>query len=117
MSLKNSFYKNYRGLIATFKDITDKSHCCDIPKKFKTLDKKTLFLHHGIGVIIGDGTTLGNNCIIHPNVIIGSKNEICPIIGNGVVIYGNSTIFGNITIGNNVVIGAGSVVLESIPSD
>lgn len=74
--------------------------------------------------------TIGDNCLIGPNVgIYTTFHSIAPegrhengfaepiAIGNNVWIGGGSTILAGVTIGNNVVIGAGSVVNKNIPDN
>ena len=51
---------------------------------------KKLFIDHGMGVVIGETTTIGNNCIIYHGVTLGGtgkdKNKRHPDIGNNVII-------------------------------
>ncbi len=79
---------------------------------------KKLFIDHGIGIVIGETTTIGDNCIIYHNVTLGGtgkdKNKRHPDIGNNVIIGSGAKILGPIKIGNNVKIGANSVVLKDI---
>lgn len=75
---------------------------------------------HPNGIIIGDGTEIGKNCVIYQQVTIGGKNigdakkRNYPTIGNDVIIFSGAKIIGNIKIGNNVVIGANSVVNKDV---
>lgn len=78
---------------------------------------KGLSLPHPIGIVIGEGVEIGENCIIYQNVTIGRKyREISdyPKIGNNITIYCNSTLVGNIQIGNNSIIGCNSVIMKSV---
>ncbi|MFV0194106.1 serine acetyltransferase [Empedobacter falsenii] len=75
---------------------------------------------HPIGIVIGKGVNIGQNCVIYQNVTIGVKSRedrVYPSIGNNVIISANCVIIGNITIGNNVTIGASAVVLKDIPDN
>ena len=80
-----------------------------------------LFIDHGIGVVIGETTTIGDNCIIYHNVTLGGtgkdKQKRHPDIGNNVMIGAGAKVLGPIKIGNNVKIGANSVVLKNIPDN
>lgn len=76
-----------------------------------------LSLFHPNGVVIGEGSRIGNKCTIYQNVTIGQKNNQYPILGDNVIIYPNSVLIGNITIGNNVTIGAGSIVINDVPDN
>ncbi len=78
---------------------------------------KNLVLPHPVGVVIGEGVKIGDNCVIYQNVTLGRKNRDIaeyPTIGDNVTIYCNSTLIGNISIGNNSIIGCNSVVMKSI---
>lgn len=79
---------------------------------------KKLFIDHGMGIVIGETTTIGNNCTIYHNVTLGGtgkdKNKRHPDIGNNVIIGCGAKILGPIKIGNNVKIGANSVVLHNV---
>ena len=82
---------------------------------------KKLFIDHGMGIVIGETTTIGDNCIIYHNSTLGGtgkdKNKRHPDIGNNVMIGAGAKILGPIKIGNNVKIGANSVVLKEVPNN
>ena len=81
---------------------------------------KNLKLPHPIGIVIGEGVKIGDNCIIYQNVTLGRKNKDIaeyPTIGNNVIIYCNSTLVGSIKIGNNAIIGCNSVILKSVEAN
>lgn len=82
---------------------------------------KRLFIDHGMGVVVGETTIIGDEVTIYQGVTLGGtgkeQGKRHPTIGNGVVIGAGSRVLGNIQIGNNSRIGAGSVVLRSIPDD
>lgn len=59
----------------------------------------------------------GKNLSIGPGVVVGKKETGRPVIGDNVIINGNSSIVGGISIGNNTVIGAGSVVVKDVPDN
>lgn len=93
---------------------------CDITRGIAYLGKKRTILPHPVGIVIGNGVILGENCIIYQNVTIGGKSlsEFAyPVIGNNVTIFANALIIGNVKIGDNVTIGAGTVVLKDIPDN
>ena len=79
---------------------------------------RKLFIDHGMGIVIGETATIGNNCTIYHNVTLGGtgkdKNKRHPDIGDDVIIGCGAQILGPIKIGNNVKIGANSVVLQDI---
>jgi len=82
---------------------------------------KCLFIDHGMGVVVGETTNIGDEVTIYQGVTLGGtgkeQGKRHPTIGNGVVIGAGSRVLGNIEIGNNSRIGAGSVVLRSVPDD
>ena len=79
---------------------------------------KRLFIDHGMGIVIGETTTIGNNCTIYHGVTLGGtgkdKFKRHPDVGNNVIIGCGAKVLGPIKIGNNVKIGANAVVLKSI---
>lgn len=86
----------------------------------------SIFIDHGMGVVVGQTAEIGNNVLIYSNVILGSRNggldkgygaKRHPTIGDNVMIGAGAKILGSITIGNNVKIGANSVVLKNVPDN
>ena len=79
---------------------------------------KRLFIDHGIGVVIGETATIGNDCIIYHGVTLGGtgkdKGKRHPDIGNNVMIGAGAKVLGPIKIGDNVRIGANAVVLKNV---
>ena len=82
---------------------------------------KRLLIDHGMGVVIGETTTIGNDCTIYHNATLGGtgkdKYKRHPDIGNNVMVGSGAKVLGPIKIGNNVKIGANSVVLKNIPDN
>ncbi len=80
---------------------------------------RRLFIDHGMGVVIGETTEIGDDCLIYKGVVLGGttleKKKRHPTLGNRVIIGSNSTILGAITIGDGARIGSGSVVVKSVP--
>ena len=78
-------------------------------------------IDHGMGVVIGETTMIGDDVLIYHGVTLGGKENIRtkrhPTIGNNVMIGAESILLGNITVGDNVQIGAGSVITRDVPSD
>jgi serine O-acetyltransferase len=79
------------------------------------------FIDHGMGVVIGETTEIGDNVTLYQGVTLGGtgkeKGKRHPTIGNNVVVGAGAKILGNIRIGNNVKIGANAVILKSVPDD
>ena len=80
---------------------------------------KRLFIDHGMGVVIGETATVGDDCTIYHNATLGGtgKDKIKrhPDLGNNVMVGTGAKILGPIKIGDNVKIGANSVVLKDVP--
>lgn len=77
---------------------------------------RNLQIPHPIGIVIGAGSVIGDNCTVFQGVTIGRRNESVseyPVIGNDVIIYSNSSVLGDINISDGTVIGAHSLVLSS----
>ena len=80
---------------------------------------RRLFIDHGMGVVIGETTEMGDDCLIYKGVVLGgttlAKRKRHPTLGNRVVIGSNSTVLGAITVGDGARIGSGSVVVKPVP--
>lgn len=77
------------------------------------------FIDHGMGVVIGETSEIGDDVLMYQGVTLGGTGKDTgkrhPTIGNGVVIGTGATVLGNIRIGDYVKIGAGSVVVRPAP--
>ena len=82
---------------------------------------KRFFIDHGMGVVVGETTVIGDDVILYQGVTLGGtgkeRGKRHPTLGNRVVVGTGAKVLGNITLGNNVKIGAGSVVVHSVPDD
>ncbi len=80
---------------------------------------KSFFIDHGMGVVIGETTEIGENVVIFQGVTLGGtgkeRGKRHPTLGNHVVVGTGAKILGAITIGDHVKIGANAVVLKSVP--
>jgi serine O-acetyltransferase len=80
---------------------------------------KGLFIDHGMGVVIGETSILGDNITLYQGVTLGGtgkeKGKRHPTLGNNVVAGTGAKILGNITIGDNSYIGANAVVIKDVP--
>ena len=80
---------------------------------------RRLFIDHGMGVVIGETSEIGDDCLIYKGVVLGGtslvKKKRHPTLGNRVIVGSNSTVLGAITIGDGVRIGSGSVVVKPVP--
>ncbi len=77
------------------------------------------FIDHGMAVVIGETTEIGDDVTIYQGVTLGGTGKHCgkrhPTIGNHVVISAGAKVLGPFKVGNDVKIGSGSVVLKPIP--
>ena len=87
---------------------------------------KNLFIDHGMGVVIGETSEIGNNVTIYHAVTLGGSSPSIdserqrhekrhPTIGNDVVIGSGAQIIGPIKVGDNSRIAANAVVVKDVP--
>jgi serine O-acetyltransferase len=80
---------------------------------------RRFFIDHGMGVVIGETSEIGDDVLMYQGVTLGGTGKEIgkrhPTIGDHVVIGTGAAILGNIRIGDHVKIGAGSVVVHSVP--
>ena len=74
-----------------------------------------------MGVVIGETTIVGDNCVLYQGVTLGGTgNETGkrhPTLGDNVLIGAGTKVLGPVYIGDNARIGAGSVVLKNLPDN
>ena len=82
---------------------------------------RRFFIDHGMAVVIGETTIIGDDVTLYQGVTLGGtgkeKGKRHPTLGNNVVVGGGAKILGNVTIGENCRVGAGSVVLNDVPDN
>jgi len=80
---------------------------------------RRLFIDHGMGVVIGETASVGDDVTLFQGVTLGGTGKEHgkrhPTIEDSVVVGGGAKILGNIIVGRNSRIGAGSVVLRNVP--
>lgn len=80
---------------------------------------RRLVIDHGMGVVIGETTEIGDDVSIFQNVTLGGtgkdEGKRHPTIGDRVVISSGAKVLGPFKVGDDVKIGAGSVVLKEVP--
>jgi serine O-acetyltransferase len=81
---------------------------------------RRFFIDHGMGVVIGETTEIGDDVLLYQSVTLGGtgneQGKRHPTLGNHVVVGTGAKVLGGIHIGDYVKIGAGSVVVHSVPS-
>ncbi len=82
---------------------------------------KRFVIDHGMGIVIGETTEIGDNVTLYHGVTLGgttwNKGKRHPTLGNNVVVGTGAKVLGNIKIGDNVRIGANSVIFRDVPSN
>ena len=82
---------------------------------------RRLFIDHGMGVVIGETSILGNDVTLYQNVTLGGtgkeKGKRHPTLRDGVFVGNSANVLGNIVVGEHSRVGAGSVVLQDVPPD
>jgi serine O-acetyltransferase len=81
---------------------------------------RRFFVDHGMGVVIGETSEVGDDVLMYQGVVLGGtsleKTKRHPTIGNNVVVGTGATILGPIAVGDGARIGAGSVVIKPVPA-
>ncbi len=79
---------------------------------------KSVFIDHGMGVVIGETAEIGDNCLLYQGVTLGgtgkSHGKRHPTLRENVVVGAGAKVLGSIIVGPNTRIGAGSVVVRSV---
>jgi len=79
------------------------------------------FIDHGMGVVIGETTVIGNHVRLYHGVTLGGTGKECgkrhPTLEDNVVIGAGAKVLGNIVIGKNSIVGANAVVLKNVPAN
>ncbi len=82
---------------------------------------KGFFIDHGMGVVIGETTVVGDNCTLFQGATLGGTGKETgkrhPTLGKNVVIGTGAKVLGNIKIGDNSYVGANAVVLGDVPPE
>ena len=82
---------------------------------------RRLVIDHGMGIVIGETTVIGDDVLLYQGVTLGGtgkeKGKRHPTIGNNVMVGCGANILGPFTVGDNARIAANAVVLKEIPPD
>ncbi len=80
---------------------------------------RRFFVDHGMGVVIGETSIIGDDVLLYQGVTLGGTGIVTgkrhPTIGNNVVIGAGAKVLGNITVGDNSYIGSNAVVIKDVP--
>ena len=116
----NWFFRHNMKFIARF--ISQRSrHKTGIEIHPGATTGKGLFIDHGMGVVIGETTEIGENCTLYQGVTLGGTGKDTgkrhPTLGNNVLVGCGARVLGPFKVGDNARIAAGAVVLNEIPPD
>ncbi len=82
---------------------------------------RRLVIDHGTGIVIGETTVIGDDCLIYQGVTLGGTGKHTgkrhPTIGNNVMISTGAKVLGPFKVGDNSRIAAGAVVLDEVPEN
>ncbi len=82
---------------------------------------KGLFIDHGMGVVIGETSEIGDYCTIYQNVTLGGTGKDHgkrhPTLGDNVLVGAGAKVLGPFRVGDNSRIAAGAVVLTEVPDN
>jgi len=82
---------------------------------------RRFFIDHGMGVVIGETTEIGDDVMLYHGVTLGgrslNKGKRHPTIGNRVTVGAGAKVLGPILIGDDSAIGANAVVTHDVPAD
>ncbi len=80
---------------------------------------KRLVIDHGMGIVIGETTIIGDDCLLYQGVTLGGsgkeKGKRHPTLGNNVLVGAGAKVLGSFKVGDNARIAANAVVLNEIP--
>ena len=80
-----------------------------------------LFIDHGMGIVFGETTEIGDNCTLYQGVTLGGTGKDHgkrhPTLGDNVLIGAGAKVLGPFRVGDNARVAAGAVVLNEVPDD
>lgn len=81
---------------------------------------RRVFLDHGLGIVIGETTEIGDDCTIYQGVTLGGTSlykgvKRHPTLGKGVVVSAGAKVLGGFIVGDGARIGSNAVALKEIP--
>ncbi|MDH4659229.1 serine O-acetyltransferase EpsC [Corynebacterium pyruviciproducens] len=80
---------------------------------------RRFFIDHGMGIVIGETTEIGDDVMLYHGVTLGgqdlTKTKRHPTLGNNITVGAGAKVLGPITIGDGSAIGANAVVTKDVP--
>ena len=81
---------------------------------------RRFFIDHGMGVVIGETSEVGDDCMLYNGVNLGgrtlAKVKRHPTLGDGVTVGAGARILGPVVVGNGAQVGANAVVVKDVPA-
>ncbi len=81
---------------------------------------RRFFIDHGMGVVIGETSVIGDDVMLFHGVTLGGTSgkrvKRHPTLGDHVMVGAGAKILGDIHVGSNVKVGANSVVVKDVPT-
>ena len=81
---------------------------------------RRFFIDHGMGVVIGATTIIGDDVMLYHDVTLGARGgdfgKRHPTIDNDVVIGAGARVLGNVTVGEGSRISANAVITKDLPA-
>lgn len=81
---------------------------------------RRFFIDHGMGVVIGESTIIGDDVMLYHDVTLGARGydlgKRHPTLKNDVIVGAGARILGNVIVGEHAVIGANLVILRDVPA-
>ncbi len=81
---------------------------------------RRFFIDHGMGVVIGETTIIGDDCTLYHGVTLGgtswNKGKRHPTLGNDVVVGAGAKVLGPITLADGARVGSNAVVVKDVPA-
>lgn len=82
---------------------------------------RRVFIDHGMGVVIGETTVIGDNCTLYQGVTLGGtgkdQGKRHPTLGDNVLVGAGAKVLGPFRVGDNARVAAGAVVLDAVPDN
>ena len=81
---------------------------------------RRLVIDHGMGVVIGETSVVGDDCILFQSVVLGGLKfdpiKRHPTLGRNVLVGAGAKILGPVIVGDGAKVGANAVVLKDVPA-
>jgi len=81
---------------------------------------RRVFIDHGMGVVVGETTEIGDECTIYQGVTLGGTSltkgaKRHPTLGRGVIVSAGAKVLGGFTVGDGARVGSNAVLLQAVP--